>query len=217
MPEVKLCAICHKRRPKRYCPGVRGDICAICCGTEREVTVDCPFDCIYLRESRRYDWKKATPPDSLPFPDVEVGDSFLVEHEPFIGQIGLHLLRYALENPKTTDHDLEGALEKMIRTYETLSSGLYYESLPDEGPQVAVFRSLRAFLQEYEKRERERGGMASLKESQVIGSLVFLARIAAVHDNRRPRSRAFIDFLRHTYPEATAASKPQESGLIIPG
>lgn len=217
MSEQKLCAICHKRKPKRYCPGVRGDICAICCGTEREVTVDCPFDCIYLRESRRYDWKKAAPPVSLPFPDVELPDSFLAEYEQFIGQIGLHLLRYALENPKTTDHDLEGALEKMVRTYETLSSGLYYESLPDEGSQVAVFRSLRGFLQEYKKREQERGSIANVRASDVIKSLVFLARIAVVHDNKRPRSRAFIDFLRQTYPEATAAAKTQESGLIIPG
>src|SRR5580692_1279770 len=105
MPDDKLCVTCHKRKPKRYCPGVRGSICAICCGTEREVTVDCPFDCIYLRESRRYDWKKAPPPASLPFPEMEISDGFLAEHEQFIGQIGLHLLRYALENPKTTDRD----------------------------------------------------------------------------------------------------------------
>ena len=49
------CAICETRRPRRFCPGVRGDICSICCGTEREVTVDCPLDCEYLQEARRHD------------------------------------------------------------------------------------------------------------------------------------------------------------------
>jgi hypothetical protein len=216
MSAEKLCAICHKRKPKRYCPGVQGDICAICCGTEREVTVDCPFDCIYLRESRRYDWKKATPPDSLPFPEIEIGDGFLHEHEQFIGQIGLRLLLYWVENPKTTDADLQGATEKMARTYQTLSSGIYYESLPEEGSQIGVFRDLKAFLDEYQKKLQERGQSASLKESDVIRSLVFLARLATVHSNKRPRSRAFIDFLRQTYPES-AVKKKEESGLIVPG
>jgi hypothetical protein len=217
MPAAALCAICHKRKAKRNCPGLRQDICALCCGTEREVTVDCPFDCTYLRESRRYGWEKFPPPASLPFPEMEVGESFLAEHEQFIGQIGLALLRYTLENPKTTDHDLEGALEKMVRTYETLSSGIYYESLPEESSQIGVFRTLKSFLDEYQEKERKQaGGLAGLKSSDVIRSLVFLDRLATVHSNKRPRGKAFIDFLRQTYPEVAAARK-EESGLIIPG
>ncbi len=215
MPAATLCAICHKRKPKRHCPGVSGEICAICCGTEREVTVDCPLDCVYLRDSRRYDWKKAAPPASLPFPEVEVGDSFLAEHEPLIGRIGFELLHYALENLKTTDKDIQGAIASMVRTYETLSSGIYYESLPEESSQVGVYRSLKAFLDETQKKAREQGHVAGFKEADVIGSLVFLARIAAVHDNKRPRSRAFIDFLRQTFPNVDA--KKEAPRLIVPG
>src|SRR5712671_137700 len=155
MSEAVLCAICHKRKAKRHCPGVRGEICAICCGTEREVTVDCPFDCIYLKESRRYDWKKSPPLDSLPFPETEVTEGFLAENEQFIGQIGLVLLNYALENPKTTDHDLKGALEKMVRTDETLSSGIYYESVPEESSQIGLFRAVKTFLDEYQEKQRK--------------------------------------------------------------
>lgn len=215
MPEDTLCAICHKRKPKRHCPGVRGEICTVCCGTEREVTVDCPFDCVYLRDSRRYDWKKAQPPASLPFLEVEIGDSFLAEYEPFIGRIGYEIIRYAIENPKTTDRDIQGAITSMVKTYETLSSGIYYESLPEESSQVGVFRALKSFLDEFQKKQREQGQVAGLKEQDVIRSLVFLARLAAVHDNRRPRGRAFIDFLRQTYPDAATVKK--EPGLIVPG
>ena len=46
------CRICDTRKPRRYCPGVTGDICSICCGNEREVTVDCPLDCPFLVEAR---------------------------------------------------------------------------------------------------------------------------------------------------------------------
>jgi len=194
---------------------VRGEICAICCGTEREVTVDCPLDCIYLRESRRYDLRKPPSPASRPFPEVEIGDSFVAEHDQLIGMIGYELLRYAMENPATTDQDIGGALAGMVRTYETLSSGIYYESLPDQGSQIGVFRALKKFLDELEKKAREQGQLAGMKEGDVIRSLVFLARLAAVQHNQRPRSRAFIDFLRQTFPSASA--KKEEPRLIVPG
>lgn len=215
MPAVTLCAICHKRKGKRDCPGVRGTICTICCGTEREVSVDCPLDCPYLREARRYEAERSVPPPQIPFPDVEVGDGFLAENEQFIGQMGYRLLRYAVENPRTTDNDLQAALEKMIRTYETLASGIYYESLPEEASQIGVFRDVKSFLEEYQKKEQRRGSVVLLKESDVIRALVFLSRLAAVRSNRRPRGRAFIDFLRQSYPEA--ASLKEESRLILPG
>ena len=47
-----LCKLCEKKRARRYCPGVSGEICPICCGTERENTIDCPSECEYLQEAR---------------------------------------------------------------------------------------------------------------------------------------------------------------------
>ncbi len=217
MPEAVLCAICHKKKPKRHCPGVKGEICAVCCGTEREVTVDCPLDCIYLKDSRRFDMKKAKPPASLPFPEIEIADSFLAEFEPLIGRIGFEILRYALENPKTTDRDVAGAIASMVKTYETLSSGIYYESLPEESSQVGVFRAIKALFDEIQKKQSESGKVSGLKEKDVIRSLAFLAKLGAIHDNQRPRGKAFIDFLRHTYPGAAPKQHKQDFGLIVPG
>src|SRR5215212_6262711 len=64
------CAICETRRPRRFCPGVRGDICSVCCGTEREVTVDCPFECEYLQQSRHHE--KPAPLDSPALPNQDI-------------------------------------------------------------------------------------------------------------------------------------------------
>ena len=36
------CAICEKRKEKRFCPAIHGRICPQCCGEQREVTLDCP-------------------------------------------------------------------------------------------------------------------------------------------------------------------------------
>src|ERR1035441_6424798 len=56
------CSICQTRRSRRFCPGVRGEICSLCCGEEREVTVDCPLDCEFLREGRRHEKAPARNP-----------------------------------------------------------------------------------------------------------------------------------------------------------
>src|SRR3990172_2790234 len=174
MSETAFCALCHKRKAKRYCPGLRGTICPLCCGTEREVTIDCPLDCRYLRESRRYEAQKRLPPGEIPFADIEVDDGFVREQESLIGQIGYRLLRYSLENPRTTDNDLQGALESLIRTYQTLESGLYYESLPEHGSQIGVFRDLKTALDELREKKRKKGNVAPLKETDAIRAMVFL-------------------------------------------
>src|ERR1041384_1566758 len=97
MPEAVLCAICHKRKAKRHCPGVRGEICTICCGTEREVTVDCPFECEYLQEARKRDkpvpWTEA----DIPHPDIKVSEKFVAEHEDLLVYLGQALFASAME------------------------------------------------------------------------------------------------------------------------
>lgn len=51
-------------------------ICAICCGAEREVSIDCPSDCRYLLEARRYEaeHRKPVPADEVPYPDGRIPD-----------------------------------------------------------------------------------------------------------------------------------------------
>src|ERR1051325_2880668 len=175
MSAATLCAICHKRKPKRECPGVHVAICPQCCGEEREVTVDCPLDCAYLRESRKHDAEKAMPPTEIPYKDVEVPDRFLYEHEQLIGQVGIQMLRQYLENPKIIDQDLLTALEKLIQTYQTQQSGIYYDSLPEGGPVVAGFRAVKGFFDEIEKKSPQEGatpaGFTATKSGDIIRSL----------------------------------------------
>src|SRR3989442_2247168 len=50
--ESVSCPIFEKRKPGRFCPAKGEKICAVCCGTEREVTLDCPADCAYLLDRK---------------------------------------------------------------------------------------------------------------------------------------------------------------------
>src|SRR5262245_51623109 len=125
------CAICGIRRPRRFCPGVRGDICSICCGTEREVTVECPFECAYLLEARRREKPAVIDAAKVTNQDIRLSEKFLTDHQELFTLLGISLAGAALETPGAVDNDVREAIDSLIRTYRTLQSGVHYESMPE--------------------------------------------------------------------------------------
>src|ERR1700758_4732767 len=103
------CAICQQRRPRRFCPGVRGDICTICCGNEREVTVSCPLECEYLREARKHERTPPTDPKQIPNRDIQVTDELLNANENLLAFLTRTLTRTAQETPGVVDLDVRDA------------------------------------------------------------------------------------------------------------
>src|SRR6185295_15641952 len=97
------CAICETRRPRRFCPGVRGDICSICCGTEREVTVSCPLDCEYLQDARLHERPAPLDPQQLPNQDIRITDRFLREHQELLAYLSQVIGQAALDTPGAVD------------------------------------------------------------------------------------------------------------------
>jgi hypothetical protein len=210
------CAICQQRRPKRFCPGVRGEICTICCGTEREVTVTCPFDCEYLQDARRHD--KPAPPEASEFPnqDIRISEKFLEDHEDLLLFLGHALSNDALETPGVTDFDVRAALEALIRTYRTLQSGVYYETRPDNALANTLFSQVQAALAEFRTREQEKLGMAKTRDATILGLLVFFQRLELGRNNGRRRGRAFINLLETYYPASERTPAPANSPLVLP-
>src|SRR5450755_1892628 len=104
------CAICHTRKPRRFCPGVAGEICSLCCGTEREVTVDCPYDCPFLREARKHERTAPVDPATFPNQDIHITEEFLGEHEQLLAVAMSGLSLAALDTPGAVDSDVRAAL-----------------------------------------------------------------------------------------------------------
>src|SRR5256885_13117852 len=97
--ESMVCKICETRRAKRACPAVGGDICSICCGREREVTLNCPLDCVYLQEARKHERAVPVNPDEFPNQDIRVTDKFLRDNETLLVAMGRAALQAGLETP----------------------------------------------------------------------------------------------------------------------
>lgn len=188
------------RRPRRYCPGVNGDICTICCGTEREVTVACPLDCPFLAEARKHDRPLPLDEDQIPHREIRISEEFLAEHESLLAAAGEALLAVALGTPGVSDFDVRDALAGLIRTYQTRESGLYYESVPENALAGQIFRHMQETLAAFRQHETENAGMARTRDTDVLAILVFLQRLELDRNNGRRRGRAFLDFLRGIYP-----------------
>jgi hypothetical protein len=201
------CQICDTRKPRRHCPGVHGEICSICCGNEREVTISCPLDCPYLMEARQHEKPHQLNPDEVPNRDVQVTEEFLREHESLFVFLSSRLMEAALGTAGAVDSDLREALQSLIRTYRTLQSGLYYETMPTNPIAAGVHQRLQEAIDGLRKDLAEKNAMP-LRDAEILGVLVFLERVELHENNGRPRGRAFIDYLRAYFPQAAESSAP---------
>src|SRR5262249_10673814 len=156
--EHMVCAICEIRRPRRFCPGVRGEICSLCCGAEREVSVHCPLDCSYLQDARKHDKTPPVDPDIFPNQDIRLNDEFLHENEELLVFLGRAIMQAALEIDGI-DNDVREALDALIRTYRTLQSGVYYETRPQNPLAGAIYNAMQNAVEELRRMEREGRGV----------------------------------------------------------
>jgi hypothetical protein len=210
------CAICDMRRPKRFCPGINADICTQCCGTEREVSVTCPLECEFLREARRHDKPVAWDPAHLPNRDIRVPEKFLRENEHLLVFLGRTLVRASSAIPGTVDLDVREALDALIRTYRTLESGVYYDTIPQGLPAADVYRILQQEIAEFRRAEQQHFGTSHTRDADVLGLLVFLQRVELSRTNGRTRGRAFLGVLQEYYCGGTESGPSVPSSLILP-
>lgn len=200
------CSICNKRKEKRFCPAVHGRICTQCCGEQREVTLDCPSDCVYLQQAREHEKPRLLEdidPNAL-FPNVEIGQAFLYEQEHLILGLSYALAKSARADRGIRDADLIAALTALGGRYETLAnSGLHYEVPVTNLTHQAIAGEVQQMVKEYREAEQKHVGYSRLHDSDVLRALVFLLRMGYTRTSGRPRSRAFVDFLLAQFPSRT--------------
>jgi hypothetical protein len=201
MSETILCKRCGQRRAKRACPALPGDICTICCGTEREVSLACPLDCEHLRDAHRHEKSLPVGAKDTADPDIEVSEAFIREHEEFLLFAIYSLLQAAVRTAGAVDTDAIDALTALIKTHRTAESGLIYESRPENTVAASVQRAFSESLADYQKLRSEREGLSEMRSKDILRILVFLKRVGQQNLNGRPKGRMFIDVLRHMTPE----------------
>jgi hypothetical protein len=210
------CPICEKRKAERFCPAKGEKICAVCCGKEREVSIDCPSDCSYLVAAHRYeDGHQRSLPADTPLLDEKLPQDIVYTHQQLMSALAFSIAKFCALQPAAVDSDVLAALQTLAETYKTLNSGIIYEKPPVAPLPRELYAALMAFLTEIKNQQAERANSASLKDSEVFYLLVFLYRMGLLRTNGRSRSRRFIEFLRGQFPQAPEL-KREESRIIVP-
>jgi len=210
------CPICEKRKAARYCPAKGEKICAVCCGTEREVTIDCPSDCSYLVAAHRYeDEHRRSLPADAPLLDEKIPQDIVYTHQQLMAALAFSIAKFCAVQPAAVDADVLAAIHAVAQTYKTLSSGIIYEKPPDAPLPRELYAALITLISEIKKQQAERASSAGLKDSELFYLLVFLYRMGLLRTNGRPRSRRFIEFLRGQFPQSPEL-KREESRIIVP-
>ena len=196
------CVLCDQRPPRRHCPALKADICAPCCGEARERTIQCPFDCEYLLQARQRE-PAFELPAGLPNQDLDPHEQFLRSHEPLLLTM-VGMLFVAAVKTEASDLDLREAVACMIRERRGLKAEWTGE--------VA-----QAFARQFQQRFDEFSGhvvgqaegKAMFQDADVLLILVFFQREEMHYNNRRPKSRAYIDWLRGWMSQMAAGMNPE--------
>lgn len=209
------CPICESRKAKRFCPAKFERICAVCCGEQREVTIDCPSDCPHLVASRHYDedrriWDR----DKLPFSGQRIPSSILELHEELLSRLVFVIAEFASEHPTLIDSGAHAVLAALVETWQSLAKGIIFERPPADALSRELYDRLKGACEEY-RGEKSSGlvGALSTRDGEIRDVLIAFAQIAAMNSNGRPKGRAFLDFCRSRFAPGTF--RAPEAGRII--
>lgn len=208
------CPLCESRKARRSCPAKAVQICPVCCGTKREVEIDCPSDCAHLHAGREYESEKLARTTALPPRTRKLWeDGFLARYQPALMAVGQLVTVTRHSQPELTDADLLAAIDSLLQTFHTLDKGIYYDFTPSTPAQRSLYITLKMFFQ-----GSSHAGIVSqtrLTAAESVDCLQFLKELSWTLVLPRARSRAFLDHLKSVagVPPGTTSGEPR---LILP-
>lgn len=116
-----------------------------------------------------------------------------------------------MNSPWLVDNDVIEVFKCVTATMKTLSSGIYYESLPEGPLRLSLFRRVKAILDEIMKPDPNRVSSV-LRVSEAVDVMEFLTFAAQANSSIRPKSRRYLDWITERF----GISQAQPSGIILP-
>lgn len=209
------CVLCEKRKPKRYCPAKRAEICPVCCGEKRGVEINCPLDCRYFVEGQKHHHKKIMRGRiRKEGAGTYVRRAELYGRNPEIfARLEMTFARAFRENGDIKNEDLVDALELVSKTLESEKKGLIYQHQGDNSYANVISEYVLMVISEFKDNPDVGGNRVTLDfASGVIEEFLTEARFYMENDSN-PKSY-LIHILRY-YPEEPQQEKSPEGGLII--
>jgi hypothetical protein len=142
------CPVCRQHRARRQCPALGRTICAVCCGSKRQVEINCPADCGYLAASLVH------PPASVRRQQerdlgfvMAMRDGLTAQQsELFLALLSFVAGLHADPLLKLQDDDVAEGAAALAATAETADRGLIYEHRPPSLVAQRFVTDAKAFL-----------------------------------------------------------------------
>jgi len=209
---MAVCPLCSERSAKRYCPAKEDRICAVCCGSKREIEIDCPLNCPHLKAAYSYESEKQAPDPELLAKVRHFDQDFIYRFSFALSSMNEAVIDEWKRNPWLADIDVVEVFKALAATMRTLSNGIYYESTPEGGARQALFANLRSALDRLMSQASP--GHTLLKASEAADVIDFLTFVAQVNSGSRPRSRRYLDWLLSTLLASLPDAPTVENRII---
>jgi len=207
------CPLCSERPAKRYCPAKETQICSVCCGTKREVEIDCPATCVHLQSGRAYESDKRPVDPTLNLRIQSLGEDFVRNYSWLMDILCTEVLAEYRTSQWLLDNDVLEVYKALGSSFKTLDSGIYYDSLPESAIQRSLYSRLKGTLEKLMRPDAARP--TPLRASDVVNAMDFLVLVASVNSSLRPKSRQYLHFL-DSMTVARDSSEGETSRLILP-
>lgn len=191
-----------------------GDICAVCCATSREETVECPLDCEHLRNAHRHEAPPPIDPSIIPHRDVRLDDETLRKYEYLAMVFSASIVEAAEEFPGANDLDAREALEALVQTQRASLSGVVAEMRPSNGIAARMYDGTLERLNQLREYAREKETDISAYEDVILQLMVFTQRLEYSYNTGRTKSKGFLGFLNRQFNAKVRIKTTEE---IAPG
>ncbi len=132
-------------------------------------------------------------PEQFPNRDVRVDDDFMDANKAQLTICGAALYNACVAVPGVLDSDVREALDALVEKYRT---SLIYEPTLQNSIAAAVYRGFEKGVEEFREKIRSSGGNTETFIDQFMFRIVvFLQRLALMHNNGRAKGRYYIQFL----------------------
>lgn len=215
--ESVLCPLCRSRRPRRACPALQQEICAVCCGTKRITEIACPPTCGYLQSARTHPpaaTRRREERELLFFASILQGTT---EKQRAIFALLQTVIasHAATASPPVADRDVADAAAALAATFETASRGIIYDQQPTTPAAQRLAADLRKQIDQAlhpSERPVDRDLAIALRRTETMAN-----RAAESLDGGKT---AYLQFLARKLARSgqpADARAEQSSNLIIPG
>lgn len=142
------CPLCQQRRARRRCPALGRAICAVCCGSKRQVEIDCPPGCGYLIAAQAHPAASVRRQRERDLGFVMAMRDGMTETQSdlFLALLSFVAGLHADPLLKLQDDDVAEGAGALAATYETADRGLIYEHRPQSLLAQRFATDTKAFL-----------------------------------------------------------------------